>query len=534
MSYYGWKPYVSVAERQKKAEKAAAKAKKAGADWSPIASCRGAIAKTFWGKAWCENLEHYSDYANRLPRGRTYVRNGSVIDLKITAGQVRAQVMGSSLYKVAVTVTTVPAKQWQAISSDCSSSIDSLVELLQGKLSRAVMERICKPGTGLFPAPKEIQFDCSCPDWASMCKHVAAVLYGVGARLDEQPELIFSLRRVDAKDLVSQAGASLPKAGKRPAAGKVLDDALLADVFGIEMADAPPPATKVAPELLPGYGVRVPAFVISPWVKSGSVFGRDGLVHSGGGGDVLNPASTATTEATPQTTPAAVSPVPALHFDHTSILKTIARRFMSKNPPYMGARYSAAHDLSEVLGNEPRPSQFLPFIPYNLTWAGVNLTVQGASTAAGAPLVVNAPDKGPDQEFRFEDAGDGFFFIRTLTGTLYVTVDVPLGANTGPGTTLKLKQDLKYPVGAATPHNRDFQRWKLTAGGVTVLGLNVFSASCAAFPQKLLQPLAHVVNPGTVVVIGDPTPVHLPTQVPDPWRVSSPLLGAGGVVGLKP
>ena len=245
MSYYGWKPYVSVAERQKKAEKAAAKAKKAGADWSPIASCRGAIAKTFWGKAWCENLEHYSDYANRLPRGRTYVRNGSVIDLKITAGQVRAQVMGSSLYKVAVTVTTVPAKQWQAISSDCSSSIDSLVELLQGKLSRAVMERICKPGTGLFPAPKEIQFDCSCPDWASMCKHVAAVLYGVGARLDEQPELIFSLRRVDAKDLVSQAGASLPKAGKRPAAGKVLDDALLADVFGIEMADAPP-ATKAA------------------------------------------------------------------------------------------------------------------------------------------------------------------------------------------------------------------------------------------------------------------------------------------------
>jgi uncharacterized Zn finger protein len=240
MGYGEWKPYVSVAERRKKAEKAAAKAKKAGAVHLPIEPSRGAIAKTFWGKAWCDNLERYSDYANRLPRGRTYVRNGSVIDLKITAGEVRAQVMGSSLYKVDVTVTAVPDKHWQSIGADCSGSIDSLVELLQGKLSKAVMERICKPGTGLFPAPKEIQFNCSCPDWASMCKHVAAVLYGVGARLDQQPELIFNLRRVDAKDLVAQASTALPKAAKGPASKRVLDDAALADVFGIEMVEATP------------------------------------------------------------------------------------------------------------------------------------------------------------------------------------------------------------------------------------------------------------------------------------------------------
>ncbi len=235
--YGGWAPYVSVAERRRKAEKAAAKAKKAGADLSPIEPSRGAIAKTFWGKAWCSNLEQYSDYANRLPRGRTYVRNGSVIDLKITAGEVRAQVMGSSLYTVDVTVTAVPDKQWQSIGAGCAGSIESLVELLQGKLSKGVMEHICKPGTGLFPAPKEIKFNCSCPDWASMCKHVAAVLYGIGARLDQQPELLFSLRRVDAKDLVAQAGAGLPKAKKGPASGKVLDDSALADVFGIEMAE---------------------------------------------------------------------------------------------------------------------------------------------------------------------------------------------------------------------------------------------------------------------------------------------------------
>ena len=255
MGYWGWTPYVPVAERRKKAEKAAAKAKKGGAALKPIAPYRGAVAKTFWGKAWCDNLKRYSDYANRLPRGRTYVRNGSVIDLKISAGGVHAQVVGSSLYKVAVNVVAVPDKQWQAIRADCSNSIDSLVELLQGKLSNAVMERICKPGSGLFPAPAGMQFSCSCPDWADMCKHVAAVLYGVGARLDHEPELLFKLRRVDAKELVAEAAVSLTKTKRAPAASKLLDDSLLADVFGIEMAEPAlatlPSKPKVQPRTNP-------------------------------------------------------------------------------------------------------------------------------------------------------------------------------------------------------------------------------------------------------------------------------------------
>jgi len=248
MGYFGWKPYVPVAKRRKQAEKVAAKMQKKGATLTPVIGGRGSIAKTFWGKAWCENLERYSDYENRLPRGRTYVRNGSVIDLKISEGAIQAQVMGSSLYKVEVKVAAVPGSQWQAIGADCAGSIDTLVELLQGKLSKAVMERICTPKTGLFPAPKEISFTCSCPDWASMCKHVAAVLYGIGARLDNQPDLLFSLRRVDAKDLVAQAGAGLPKGKKAPAKTKVLDAALLEDVFGIEMVEtSPPPAARGKP-----------------------------------------------------------------------------------------------------------------------------------------------------------------------------------------------------------------------------------------------------------------------------------------------
>jgi uncharacterized Zn finger protein len=242
MGYFGYAPYVSVAERRAKAQKAAAKALKGGAKLSPIAPYRGAIAKTFWGKAWCDNLEQYSDYANRLPRGRTYVRNGSVIDLQMVGGDVQARVMGSSLYTVKVTVAAVAIPHWKAIGADCAGSIDSMVELLQGKLTKPVMERICKPQTGLFPAPKDIRFSCSCPDSASMCKHIAAVLYGVGARLDQQPQMLFMLRQVDAKDLVSQAGQGLPTGKQGSASSKVLDDAQLADVFGLDMDEEPTPA----------------------------------------------------------------------------------------------------------------------------------------------------------------------------------------------------------------------------------------------------------------------------------------------------
>ena len=238
MSYGYWKPYVSVAQRQAQAEKAVAKAMKAGQDMHPVRIVGRTIAKTFWGKAWCNNLEAYSDFENRLPRGRTYVRNGSVIDLKIEPGKVLARVIGSSMYQIEISIAAVAESHWKSLVKECAGSIDSLVELLQGKFSKAVMERICDLKTGLFPAPKDVQFDCSCPDWATMCKHVAAVLYGVGARLDAEPELFFTLRQVEANDLVTQAAELSVKPRKKPTKARVLDDSQLADVFGIEM-DSP-------------------------------------------------------------------------------------------------------------------------------------------------------------------------------------------------------------------------------------------------------------------------------------------------------
>jgi uncharacterized Zn finger protein len=249
VSRYGWKPYVPVSARRAKAERAVTKARKGGAAHAPIAPFRGAIAKTFWGRAWCENLERYSDYANRLPRGRSYVRNGSVIDLRIEQGKVHAQVMGSRLYRVEVTVKDVASAHWQRLATACAGSIDSLVELLQGRLSSAVMERICHPGDGLFPAPRDIRFTCSCPDWADMCKHVAATLYGVGTRLDRQPELLFTLRGVDAAALITSVGTRLDASAPLPDAERRLETDALGDVFGIEMAGsevAPPKRGRVA------------------------------------------------------------------------------------------------------------------------------------------------------------------------------------------------------------------------------------------------------------------------------------------------
>jgi len=214
---------------------------------SSVTASRGAIANSFWGKAWCQNLERYSDYSNRLPRGRTYLRNGSVIDLKIGPGQVDAQVMGSSLYRVSVQIAEVAGAHWRAITRDCARSIDTLVELLQGQLSTSVMERISRAGTGLFPSPKEISFSCSCPDSAAMCKHVAATLYGIGARLDAAPELLFGLRKVDAKELIARAGEGAAPVQKKPAAGRILDSSKLADVFGIDFGSADPePSSRSA------------------------------------------------------------------------------------------------------------------------------------------------------------------------------------------------------------------------------------------------------------------------------------------------
>lgn len=252
MSYGGWAPYVTVAQRRAKARKHLEKMKKKGLDVQPVELSGRKIAASFWGKGWCDHMESFSDYANRLPRGRTYVRNGAVCHLEIESGQIKAIVSGSTLYNVKITIAPLTEKSWTALKRACSGKIGSLIDLLRGKLDQGVMEVVSHRTEGLFPLPGQMKLDCDCPDWADMCKHVAAVLYGVGARLDDAPEMLFKLRGVNHEELVDVTAAVTDVAQKGGSRRRIAATGI-ADVFGIDLAEAD--AVPQTPPLSPKKGV---------------------------------------------------------------------------------------------------------------------------------------------------------------------------------------------------------------------------------------------------------------------------------------
>ncbi|SMD00339.1 SWIM zinc finger [Desulfocicer vacuolatum DSM 3385] len=242
--HYHYPKYVSVAEKKAKAERKLAALKKKNPNIKPVVIEGRAIAKTWWGKAWNENLERYADYANRIGRGRSYVRHMAVLDLQISPGKIMAMVSGSgsSPYKVTITIKPIPQSDWNRIKQQCKGKMDSLKKLMAGKFPKALEDVFTQKGKGLFPAPKEISLNCSCPDWAVMCKHVAAVLYGVGARLDRDPSLFFMLRKANVNDLVSESVKESKKdllnRSQNKSSRIIKDDAGLSALFGIDLDDA--------------------------------------------------------------------------------------------------------------------------------------------------------------------------------------------------------------------------------------------------------------------------------------------------------
>ena len=173
-------------------------------DLRPVIIDGSVIARTWWGKAWIKNLESYTDYASLITRGRSSVGSGAILDLQVSAGEVTALVQGTRAkpYQVLIRIQKLNKNTWNLVASACQGKLESLEELLAGKFPKAVEEAFLQPKTGLFPSPREIEFECTCPDWASMCKHTAATLYGIGARLDEDPTLLFALRGVAMVDLI--------------------------------------------------------------------------------------------------------------------------------------------------------------------------------------------------------------------------------------------------------------------------------------------------------------------------------------------
>jgi uncharacterized Zn finger protein len=238
----GWAPYVPVAQRRARAAREMARLRRRGNDVQPVQISGRTIAHSFWGEAWCTHLERFSDYANRLPRGRSYLRNGLVCHLAIESGRIQAKVCGTNLYDVRIKVRPLPRDRWARLKSVCAGKVGSALELLEGRLSDRVMATVTDRDHGLFPGPRELSLDCSCPDWASMCKHVAAVLYGVGARLDAQPELLFVLRAVDHRELLGKVSARSLVDRTTSDSGRRLPESEVGEVFGIDLAPAVRPS----------------------------------------------------------------------------------------------------------------------------------------------------------------------------------------------------------------------------------------------------------------------------------------------------
>lgn len=237
--YGGYPKYVSVAEKKSKALKFIAKLRKTKKNVSPVIIEGRKITKTWWGNSWNKNLEKYSDFSNRVSRGRSYVTHGCVVDLQISSKSINALVLGSrrTPYDVEIIVKPLDKKTWKSITDSCKGKIDTLSELIEGKFPKSLTELFTSKGDGLFPSPEEISFTCNCPDSAGMCKHIAATLYGVGARLDKDPKLFFELRDVSINDIITiaiedKSNELLEKAEVK--SKRVIEDPDLFDMFDLE------------------------------------------------------------------------------------------------------------------------------------------------------------------------------------------------------------------------------------------------------------------------------------------------------------
>lgn len=228
----------TVAEIRKKASATKKQDKKKGKEFAPVVIQGRTIAKNWWGKAWCENLERYADYTNRIDRGKRYVRSGAIVDLQIDSGKVLAKVQGTRKipYKVEIRISPLSEEKCQSIIERCTTKLENVEQLLEGNFS-SEMKALFEGEDGLFPSPREISFNCSCPDWALMCKHVAAALYGIGARFDEQPLMFFKLRGIDFNHFIDVTLANkievMLKNAEHPQSDRIMCEDRLTELFGV-------------------------------------------------------------------------------------------------------------------------------------------------------------------------------------------------------------------------------------------------------------------------------------------------------------
>ena len=213
MSWYGGYGYgdyyrqPTMAELGQKARASAAQLERKGRMLTPALVEGRTIARTWWGKAWVSNIERYADFSNRVGRGKRYVRAGCVIDLQVSKSRIEAVVQGSRKkpYEVSVYIEPMGDEAFAALLERCSTRADSLESLVAGDFPQEMKNQLTAGRDGIFPAPALVRFDCSCPDSALMCKHIAAAIMGVAPLLDANPLLLFELRGINTQDLVKRS-----------------------------------------------------------------------------------------------------------------------------------------------------------------------------------------------------------------------------------------------------------------------------------------------------------------------------------------
>ena len=241
MSWGRYSSYFAPQPTQAELRAKAAKAVKSG--YKPVIIEGRAIATTWWGKAWCSNIDIYADQHNRLDRGKKYVRSNAVIDLDIEGGTVRAKVIGSRAkpYEVIVKVAPLEGKKLEAIMEVCAGKLDSMASLEKGSFPKEYQQLFTNRDNGLFPSLREIAFSCSCPDSSRLCKHIAAVLYAIGRRLDDNPLLFFTLRGIDVKTFTDriirkEAERLWKEADRKQSSKRVMAEDKAMRLFGYEAA----------------------------------------------------------------------------------------------------------------------------------------------------------------------------------------------------------------------------------------------------------------------------------------------------------
>lgn len=164
----------------------------------------GEIGETWWAKRFLSILDSFG-WSKRLTRGRSYARSGQVIEYNIDYGVITSKVQGSRAkpYSINIKVKTLSMKQWSSIIKTMASQARFLAKLLSGEMPHDIEDLFKSTGVPLFPSSeKDFHAECSCPDWANPCKHIAAVYYVVGEAFDRNPFLIFHLRGVKKDELL--------------------------------------------------------------------------------------------------------------------------------------------------------------------------------------------------------------------------------------------------------------------------------------------------------------------------------------------